>query len=82
MDKHPDEPLTGAKDAAFRHYCSCYPGGKPTYNLKVAKAVASLQTDMLLCTAIDLQPWGAVRHGTQFLCELFLTSCFPAVGIR
>lgn len=37
MDKHPDEPLTGAKDAAFRHYCSCYPGGKPTYNLKVAK---------------------------------------------
>lgn len=37
MDKHPDEPLTGAKDAAFCHYCSCYPGGKPTYNLKVAK---------------------------------------------
>ncbi|CAJ1332328.1 unnamed protein product [Effrenium voratum] len=37
MDKKVDEPLTGAADAAFKHYCSCYPGGKPTYNLKLAK---------------------------------------------
>jgi len=35
MDKKKDEPLTGAKDSSFRHYCSCYPGGKPTYNLKL-----------------------------------------------
>lgn len=35
MDKKKDDPLTGAKDSAFRHYCSCYPGGKPTYNLKI-----------------------------------------------
>lgn len=35
----PDEdvPLTGPKDAAFRHYCSCYPGGKPTYNIRLKK---------------------------------------------
>ena len=37
MDKDKDEPLTGARDATFKHYCSCYPGGKPTYNLKLAK---------------------------------------------
>ncbi|CAE8719928.1 unnamed protein product [Polarella glacialis] len=35
MDKHKDKPLTGKKDSAFRHYCSCYPGGKPTYNIKM-----------------------------------------------
>merc|ERR1712217_168231 len=35
MDRDKDNPLTGPKDAAFRHYCSCYPGGKPTYNLHV-----------------------------------------------
>ena len=34
-DKQKDVPLTGPKDAAFRHYCSCYPGGKPTYNIKL-----------------------------------------------
>lgn len=34
-DKDKDIPLTGPKDAAFRHYCSCYPGGKPTYNIKL-----------------------------------------------
>merc|ERR1711957_379511 len=27
------KPIAGAQDAAFRHYCGCYPGGKPTYNL-------------------------------------------------
>ena len=37
MDKDKDEPLTGARDASFKHYCSCYPGGKPTYNLKLSK---------------------------------------------
>ena len=37
MDKDKDQPLTGARDASFKHYCSCYPGGKPTYNLKLAK---------------------------------------------
>ena len=37
MDKDKDEPLTGARDASFKHYCSCYPGGKPTYNLKLTK---------------------------------------------
>mmetsp|Transcript_32278 Transcript_32278/g.74566 ORF Transcript_32278/g.74566 Transcript_32278/m.74566 type:complete len:516 (-) Transcript_32278:71-1618(-) len=45
MDRHPEEPLTGAKDSAFRHYCSCYPGGKPTYNLKVAKTDQKLFKD-------------------------------------
>lgn len=35
MDRKKDEPLTGPKDAAFRHYCGCYPGGKPTYNLRL-----------------------------------------------
>merc|ERR1712085_75537 len=42
MDKDKDIPLTGPKDAAFRHYCSCYPGGKPTYNLKLDKNDARL----------------------------------------
>ena len=37
MDKDKDQPLTGARDASFKHYCSCYPGGKPTYNLKLTK---------------------------------------------
>jgi len=37
MDKNKDIPLTGPKDASFRHYCSCYPGGKPTYNIKLKK---------------------------------------------
>jgi len=35
MDRKKEEPLTGPTDAAFRHYCSCYPGGKPTYNLQL-----------------------------------------------
>lgn len=42
MDKDKDQPLTGARDASFKHYCSCYPGGKPTYNLKLAKEDAKL----------------------------------------
>ena len=41
MDKDKDEPLTGARDASFKHYCSCYPGGKPTYNLKLSKEAGS-----------------------------------------
>merc|ERR1711972_775631 len=41
-DKDKDIPLTGPKDAAFRHYCSCYPGGKPTYNLRLAAADSKL----------------------------------------
>lgn len=35
MDRKKDIPIAGAKDSAFRHYCGCYPGGKPTYNLQV-----------------------------------------------
>ncbi|CAK9097892.1 Peptidyl-prolyl cis-trans isomerase A [Durusdinium trenchii] len=42
MDKDKYQPLTGARDATFKHYCSCYPGGKPTYNLKLAKQDAKL----------------------------------------
>lgn len=45
MDKHKDIPLTGPKDAAFRHYCSCYPGGKPTYNIKLKKEDQKLALD-------------------------------------
>merc|ERR1711974_503289 len=36
MDRKKDEPLTGRVDSTFRHYCSCYPGGKPNYNLKLS----------------------------------------------
>ena len=42
MDKDKDVPLTGARDATFKHYCSCYPGGKPTYDLKLAKQDSKL----------------------------------------
>lgn len=42
MDKDKDNPLTGPKDSAFRHYCSCYPGGKPTYRLQVKDEDRSL----------------------------------------
>jgi len=42
MDRNKDEPLTGPKDSAFRHYCSCYPGGKPTYNLRLDPKDAKL----------------------------------------
>ena len=45
MDKDKDIPLTGPKDAAFRHYCSCYPGGKPTYNIKLKKEDQKLALD-------------------------------------
>ena len=77
MDKHPDEPLTGAKDAAFRHYCSCYPGGKPTYNLKVAKAVTFLADRIVALhdhVVIDLQPSGTRKVWRAFVdsaCILF-----------
>lgn len=37
MDRDKDKPLTGKVDSAFRHYCGCYPGGKPTYNYKLAE---------------------------------------------
>jgi len=35
MERSKDKVFSGAQDAAFRHYCGCYPGGKPTYNLQV-----------------------------------------------
>uniref|UniRef100_A0A7S2IW21 Uncharacterized protein n=1 Tax=Zooxanthella nutricula TaxID=1333877 RepID=A0A7S2IW21_9DINO len=37
MSRDPDMPSAGPKDAAFRHYCACYPGGKPTYKLHLAR---------------------------------------------
>merc|ERR1712232_1201090 len=35
MDKDKKQPLTGPKDAAFKHYNRGYPGGKPTYKLRL-----------------------------------------------
>jgi len=35
MNRDRDIPSTGPADAAFRHYSSGYPGGKPAYNLKL-----------------------------------------------
>lgn len=37
MERDKDQPHTGPKDAAFRHYCGCYPGGKPTYLLQLSR---------------------------------------------
>lgn len=42
MDRIKDQPLTGTMSSAFRHYCSCYPGGKPTYNLRMLPEDAAL----------------------------------------
>ncbi len=48
MDKDKDVPLTGARDATFKHYCSCYPGGKPTYNLKLAKQDGPMAAEKMM----------------------------------
>jgi len=42
MNQDRYKPAVGPTDAAFRHYCSCYPGGKPTYNLKLSSKDARL----------------------------------------
>jgi hypothetical protein len=74
MDKHPDNPLTGPADAAFRHYCSCYPGGKPTYNLRLKSEDAGLvrsspskygqlNSVCQLCYSLEryIENWGSAR---------------------
>eukprot|EP00931_Biecheleriopsis_adriatica_P021845 TRINITY_DN14174_c0_g1_i1.p1 TRINITY_DN14174_c0_g1~~TRINITY_DN14174_c0_g1_i1.p1 ORF type:complete len:374 (+),score=56.65 TRINITY_DN14174_c0_g1_i1:56-1177(+) len=38
MGDSKDKPVTGSMQSAFRHYCSCYPGGKPNYQLKLLEA--------------------------------------------
>jgi len=35
MEQDPNIPVTGARDAAFRHYGRGFPGGKPTYNMRL-----------------------------------------------
>lgn len=42
MERHKEKVHTGAQDAAFRHYCACYPGGKPTYNIQLQPKDRSL----------------------------------------
>lgn len=59
MDRKEDEPLTGPKDAAFRHYCSCYPGGKPTYNLRLARTDEDL-----------VQEAPSTFNSLNFVCQL------------
>eukprot|EP00931_Biecheleriopsis_adriatica_P078898 TRINITY_DN52314_c0_g1_i1.p1 TRINITY_DN52314_c0_g1~~TRINITY_DN52314_c0_g1_i1.p1 ORF type:complete len:359 (-),score=57.42 TRINITY_DN52314_c0_g1_i1:30-1106(-) len=43
MAKKKDKPVAGTLQSAFRHYCSCYPGGKPTHHLKFAEEDRHLQ---------------------------------------
>lgn len=72
MDKKKDKPLTGPKDAAFRHYNRGYPGGKPTYNMRMQKEdkhlIASqqakhgrLNSNCQMCYNLTkyLQDWGS-----------------------
>jgi len=42
-----NKPVTGASDAAFRHYNRGFPGGKPAYNLRLQEADKSLVRPML-----------------------------------
>ncbi|CAE7255264.1 ppiA [Symbiodinium pilosum] len=74
MDKDKDVPLAGPADAAFRHYCSCYPGGKPTYNLQLRKEDEDLfspapqeytvpNSNCQLCYNLDryVENWGSAK---------------------
>lgn len=74
MDKDKDVPLTGPADSAFRHYCSCYPGGKPTYNLRMQREDerlvrqgpskhARLNSVCQLCYSLEryTQNWGSAE---------------------
>lgn len=78
-DKDKDIPLTGPKDAAFRHYCSCYPGGKPTYNIKLkTHCCKEVAVEVLRGFSSIGIAYGSLTRGPTF--DIFHTSKQKKMG--
>merc|ERR550525_1421572 len=61
MEQDKDLPWSGAEDASFKHYSRGYPGGKPTYNMKMEPGDEKL-------FKTELPEHKAMKH--QMLCQM------------